>query len=204
MRMDMVNVHEAKTHLSRLLARVARGEEIVIAKGGHPVAKLISPRERPARPPERADPHRQGLRRAAAEGDRQGVRHDDEMKVLLDTHAFLWWLGDDPKLSPAAREAIRDPDALVHVSAASIWEIAIKLKLGWLDVQDSDCAAEIEANGFVELAISARHAQRAGALPRHHDDPFDRMLIAQAQLEDLVLITHDRRLRRYGTQIVAT
>ena len=125
------------------------------------------------------------------------------MKVLLDTHAFLWWLGDDPKLSPAAREAIRDPDALVHVSAASIWEIAIKVTLGRLDVQDSDCAAEIEANGFVDLAITARHAQTAGALPRHHDDPFDRMLIAQAQLENLVLITHDRRLRRYGTPIVA-
>ena len=126
------------------------------------------------------------------------------MKVLLDTNAFLWWLGDNPKLSPAARAAIRDPDALVHVSAASIWEIAIKIKLGRLDVQDSDCAAEIDANGFVELPITARHAQSAGALPRHHDDPFDRMLIAQAQLEDLVLITHDRRLRRYGTQIVAT
>ena len=125
------------------------------------------------------------------------------MKVLLDTHAFLWWLGDDPTLSPAAREAIRNPDALVHVSAASIWEIAIKVTLGRLDVQDSDCAAEIEANGFVELAITARHAQTAGALPRHHDDPFDRMLIAQAQLENLVLITHDRRLRRYGTPIVA-
>jgi len=126
------------------------------------------------------------------------------MKVLLDTHAFLWWLGDDPKLSPAARAAIRDPDALVHVSAASVWEIAIKVKLGRLDVQGSDCAAEIEANGFVELAITARHAQSAGALPRHHDDPFDRMLVAQAQLESLVLITHDPRLRRYGTQIVAT
>jgi len=125
------------------------------------------------------------------------------MKVLLDTHAFLWWLGDDPTLSPAAREAIRNPDALVHVSAASIWEIAIKVTLGRLDVQDSDCAAEIEANGFVDLAITARHAQTAGALPRHHDDPFDRMLIAQAQLENLVLITHDRRLRRYGTPIVA-
>jgi PIN domain nuclease of toxin-antitoxin system len=126
------------------------------------------------------------------------------MKVLLDTHAFLWWLGDDSKLSPAAREVIRDPDALVHVSAASIWEIAIKVKLRRLDVQGSDCTAEIEANGFVELAITARHAQHAGALPRHHDDPFDRMLIAQAQLENLVLITHDRRLRRYGTPIVAT
>ena len=126
------------------------------------------------------------------------------MRVLLDTHAFLWWLDDDRKLSPAARDAIRDPHGIVHVSAASIWEIAIKVKLGRLDVQDSNLAAEIEANGFAELAISARHAQSAGALPRHHDDPFDRMLIAQAQMEDLVLVTHDRRLRRYGVQLLAT
>jgi PIN domain nuclease of toxin-antitoxin system len=126
------------------------------------------------------------------------------MRLLLDTHAFLWWLDDDPKLSAAARDAIRDPHALVHVSAASIWEIAIKVKLRRLEKQDGDFAAEIEANGFTELAISARHAQSAGALPPHHNDPFDRMLIAQAQIEDLVLITHDRRLRRYGTQLLAT
>lgn len=126
------------------------------------------------------------------------------MRLLLDTHAFLWWLGDAPQLSAAAREAIRNPQALVHVSAASIWEIAIKAKLGRLDVHDSDCAAEIDANGFVELAITARHAQSAGALPRHHDDPFDRMLVAQAQLEDLVLVTRDRHLRRYGAQLLVT
>ena len=126
------------------------------------------------------------------------------MKLLLDTHAFLWWLSDDGKLSATARDAIRDPHAIVHVSAASIWEIAIKIKLGRLAVRDGDLAAEIEANGFTELAITARHAQSAGALPRHHDDPFDRMLIVQAQLEDLVLITHDRRFRRYGVQLLAT
>ena len=126
------------------------------------------------------------------------------MRLLLDTHAFLWWLSDDRKLSAAARDAIRDPHAIVHVSAASIWEIAIKAKLGRLDVQDSNLAAEIEANGFAELAITARHAQSAGALPRHHDDPFDRMLIAQAQTEDLVVITHDRGFRRYGAQLLVT
>jgi PIN domain nuclease of toxin-antitoxin system len=126
------------------------------------------------------------------------------MRLLLDTHAFLWWLSDDRKLSTAARDAIREPHAIVHVSAASIWEIATKAKLGRLDVRDSDLVAEIEANGFTELAITARHAQSAGALPRHHDDPFDRMLIAQAQMEDLVVITHDRRFRRYGVQMLAT
>ncbi len=124
--------------------------------------------------------------------------------MLLDTHAFLWWLSDDPKLSTAARDAIRDPHAIVHVSAASIWEIAIKAKLGRLHVRDGNLATEIEANGFVELVITARHAQSAGALPRHHDDPFDRMLIAQAQLEDLVVVTHDRKFRRYGVQLLAT
>jgi PIN domain nuclease of toxin-antitoxin system len=126
------------------------------------------------------------------------------MRLLLDTHAFLWWLSDDRRLSTTARDAIREPHAIVHVSAASIWEIAIKAKLGRLDVRDCDLAAEIEANGFVELAITARHAQSAGGLPRHHDDPFDRMLIAQAQMEDLVLVTHDGRFRRYGAQVLAT
>jgi len=126
------------------------------------------------------------------------------MRLLLDTHAFLWWLSNDRKLSTAARDAIREPHAIVHVSAASIWEIAIKAKLGRLDVRDSDLVAEIEANGFAELAITARHAQSAGALPRHHDDPFDRMLIAQAQTEDLVVVTHDPKFRRYGVRILAT
>ncbi len=126
------------------------------------------------------------------------------MKLLLDTHAFLWWLGNDRKLSTAAHDMIRNPHTLVHVSAASIWEIAIKAKLGRLEVRDGDLVAEIEANGFAELPITARHAQSAGALPRHHDDPFDRMLIAQARIEDLVVVTRDRRFRHYGVQLLAT
>jgi PIN domain nuclease of toxin-antitoxin system len=125
------------------------------------------------------------------------------MRLLLDTHAFLWWLTDDPRLSAATRDAIREPHAIVHVSAASIWEIAIKAKLGRLEVRDSDLVAEIEANGFAELAITARHAHSAGALPRHHDDPFDRMLIAQARIEDLIVITNDPKFRRYGVQLLA-
>ena len=126
------------------------------------------------------------------------------MRLLLDTHVFLWWLSDDRKLSAAARDAIRNPRASVHVSAASIWEVGINAKLGRLDLRSSDLATEIVANGFAELAITARHAQSAGALPRYHDDPFDRMLIAQAQMEDLVVVTHDRRFQRYGAQLLAT
>ena len=126
------------------------------------------------------------------------------MKLLLDTQAFLWWLSDDSKLSAAARDAVADSRNIAHVSAASIWEIAIKVKLGRLAVRDSDVAAEIGANGFTEIAITARHARGAGALPRYHDDPIDRMLIAQASMEDLVLVTHELKFRRDGAQLMAT
>lgn len=125
------------------------------------------------------------------------------MNLLLDTHAFLWWLADDAGLSSAARRAIAEPSAIVHVSAASLWEIAIKRALGKLEVESPDLAAEIPANGFVELPITGRHALAAGALPRHHDDPFDRMLVAQALSEDLVLVTRDPAVDFYGVPTLA-
>jgi PIN domain nuclease of toxin-antitoxin system len=124
------------------------------------------------------------------------------VRLLLDTHAYLWWLADDPQLRPAARAAIEAPQSVVHVSAASIWEIAVKAQLGRIGLRNADLTAEIDANGFVELPIRAHHAQRAGALPRHHDDPFDRMLIAQAEIERLLLVTRDRRLRAYGVELL--
>ncbi len=124
------------------------------------------------------------------------------MRILLDTHVFLWWLADDPGLRPAAREAIADPDTVVHVSAVTVWEIAIKAALGRIDVAGAELAGEIAANGFVELPITARHAVHADGLPRHHDDPFDRMLLAQAGLEDLTLVTRDRAFEAYGTAIL--
>lgn len=119
------------------------------------------------------------------------------MNLLLDTHAFLWWLMDDESLGGKARQAIADPESLVHVSAVSLWEIAIKQALGKLHVDSPDLAAEIPNNGFVELPVSGRHALAAGALPRHHDDPFDRMLVAQARLAGLVLVTRDGALDAY-------
>lgn len=112
------------------------------------------------------------------------------MRLLADTHALLWWLDDDPRLSLVAREALPSPEALLYISAVSVWEVAIKRRLGEIEV-DGDLVAEIAANGFLELPITARHAQEAVNLPRHHDDPFDRMLIAQARLEGLTLITWD-------------
>lgn len=124
-------------------------------------------------------------------------------RLLLDTHAFLWWLSDDPTLSNAARAAMTNPAILVHVSAATIWEIAIKSKLGRLDTDNTDMALEIVANGFIELPMTARHAHMAGWLPRHHDDPFDRMLIAQAQCESLTLVSRDGVFNAYDVTLLA-
>ncbi len=125
------------------------------------------------------------------------------MRLLLDTHAFLWWLEDNPRLGRDARTRIGDPKSIVHVSAATVWELAIKMALGKLRVDRADLPDEITANGFVELPIGSRHAARAGALPRHHDDPFDRMLIAQAQVEELTLLTQDPAFGQYDVAVVS-
>ena len=125
-------------------------------------------------------------------------------RLLLDTHAFLWWLADSRKLKHDARSAIAEGSALVHVSAATIWEIAIKTRLGKVDPGTKQLDQEIAANRFSELRISARHALGAGNLPLHHDDPFHRLLIAQAQLEDLTIVTHDRAFAAYKIDILWT
>ena len=125
-------------------------------------------------------------------------------RILLDTHAFLWWLAESPKLKREARIAIADATALVHVSAITVWEITIKAQLDRLDPGTERIDQEITANGFVELPISAYHALVAGKLPPHHNDPFDRMLIAQAQVENLVVVTHDKIFSDYGVNILRT
>ena len=125
-------------------------------------------------------------------------------RLLLDTHIFLWWLAESPKLRREARTAIANATALVHVSAVTIWEITIKAQLGRLDPGTDRIDQEIDANGFVELPISAYHALVAGKLPQHHGDPFDRMLIAQAQVENLIVVTHDKIFSDYGVNILRT
>ena len=125
------------------------------------------------------------------------------MSLLLDTHALLWWLSDDPGLKPEAREAISDPSSIIYVSAASAWKISIKKALGKLDAPD-DLHVALVANHFQPLPITITHATSAGQLPRHHDDPFDRMLIAQAQAEQLTMVTHDTMFRPYGIPIIWT
>lgn len=115
--------------------------------------------------------------------------------LLLDTHVFLWWRSAPERLPVAALEAVADAD-LVFVSAASAWEAAIKVSLGRLELPEP-LEAGVLASGFERLPITFAHAEAAAGLPPHHRDLFDRMLVAQARLEGLVLVTHDRHLARY-------
>lgn len=122
------------------------------------------------------------------------------MRLLLDTHALLWWLADSG-LDPITARAVSDPRNDVFVSAASVWEIAIKKALGKLSAPDN-LAEAIAGSGFEPLPISLAHATKAGELPPHHQDPFDRMLIAQAQLENLTTVTRDARFRLYDVPLL--
>jgi PIN domain nuclease of toxin-antitoxin system len=119
------------------------------------------------------------------------------VRLLLDTHVLLWWLADDPTLSRGARDAIADGESVVAVSAASAWEISIKRAAGRLEAP-ADLEAHLEKHRFVRLPITIAHALRAGALPTHHDDPFDRVLVAQAELEGLTIVTRDENIGRYA------
>ena len=123
------------------------------------------------------------------------------MRLLLDTHALLWWWTDDPRLSATARAAIADESNEVFVSAASAWEVATKHRLGKLKEVPQAMARFAElvtADGFTPLPIDHRHALRAGSNPQEHRDPFDRMLAAQSEIEDLTLVTCDAALAAFG------
>lgn len=123
------------------------------------------------------------------------------MRLLLDTHTLLWVLAEPERLDATAREALRDGRNEALVSAASIWEIAIKRAAGKLRAPD-DLIAVTAASGFGSLPITASHAHAAGALPLHHRDPFDRMLVAQARVESLTIVTRDQRLVAYGVDVL--
>jgi PIN domain nuclease of toxin-antitoxin system len=126
------------------------------------------------------------------------------LRLLLDTHALLWWWTDDPRLLEAARDAIANPENEIWVSAASAWEIATKERLGKLELLPNLTLRFndlIEQSRFRLLAIDASHALLAGSLRQDHRDPFDRMLAAQAQIENLHLVTTDRAFEAFGTPI---
>lgn len=121
------------------------------------------------------------------------------MALLLDTHVVLWWLQDDDTLDSATKERL-DVDSEVFVSAATVWEVGIKQALGKLTGEGS-LAEHVRDSGFSVLPISANHAIAASALPRHHRDPFDRMLIGQALVEGLTVMTRDRAFDAYNLPI---
>ncbi len=123
------------------------------------------------------------------------------MKLLLDTRTLIWWLSNDSTLSLAAREVIANRDNLVFVSAASAWEIAIKKSLGKLSAPD-DLEAQIEKNSFQSLPITISQALTVAKLPNHHNDPFDRVIIAQAICESMKIITRDRKFELYDISIL--
>ena len=127
------------------------------------------------------------------------------MRALLDTHTFLWWLSDDRRLSRRARAVIGQADNELVISAVSAWEIATKVRLGKLDDPSglaTRLGAQIAEEGFVELPITVEHGRRAGALPAHHKDPWDRMLVAQAQAEGIAILSNERIFDRYGVERV--
>ncbi len=121
--------------------------------------------------------------------------------ALADTHALLWWLGDDSRLSGGARDLMAAGEVPVYFSAASVWEAEIKAAAGKLVVPENLLEA-LEAEHFVELAITARHATEAARLPLLHRDPFDRMLVAQAQREGFEVITRDAKIQAYGVRVI--
>jgi PIN domain nuclease of toxin-antitoxin system len=119
------------------------------------------------------------------------------MRLLLDTHIYLWAVANSPKLKAATRRLIQEADE-VYISAASIWEVAIKSRLGKLTIDPQELAAAIEPSGFSELPVRASHAAAVGSMALHHNDPFDRLLLAQALAEPLRLVTADAVLAQYS------
>ena len=159
-----VNVHEAKTQLSRLLLRVGLGEEVIIARAGKPVARLVAIEGNP-------------LRRTP-----------------------LWWIADDPQLSTTARQVMENADNTLYLSTASGWEMVIKVRLGKLrppgDVSGY-VSEQIALKAIQVLPVEMSHVLQVYTLPGHHCDPFDRILVAQSQVEQLPILTIDPLIAQY-------
>jgi PIN domain nuclease of toxin-antitoxin system len=124
------------------------------------------------------------------------------MKFLLDTHALLWWLADDNQLGRRARELVEDPGNDVLISMVSLWEIAVKARIGKLQADIGEITGAVQQEGFTLLDIAMTHLLTLAGLPMHHRDPFDHLLIAQAITEDATFISEDRNTARYPVRIV--
>jgi PIN domain nuclease of toxin-antitoxin system len=126
-------------------------------------------------------------------------------RLLLDTHAFLWWVGDAPELKSTAKRAIADARNECYLSVASCWEMAIKISLGKLRLTkpiERFVTEQLTANGIILLSVDLRHAAKVEKLPFHHRDPFDRLLIAQAMMEKLVIVSADKAFAKYEVKVL--
>ena len=121
------------------------------------------------------------------------------MNIILDTHIILWWLNDDKELSVIHREIISNTDNLCYISAATIWEISIKTALDKLKISPG-YISELKNEGFLQLNVNWLHCDFVRELPLIHKDPFDRLLIAQAKIEDMILLTNDNNIRKYDVK----
>ena len=127
------------------------------------------------------------------------------MKLLLDSHALIWFLNDHTALSPRAKSVIENPETESVISIVSLWEIAIKMNLGKLDLGapfDTLFPAQLEFNGFLQLSVNIEHLYVLEQLPKHHRDPFDRLLIAQAQVDELTLVSRNPHFCAYGLPLL--
>jgi PIN domain nuclease of toxin-antitoxin system len=127
------------------------------------------------------------------------------MKVLLDTHVFIWWVIDDPQLSDTARAVISDPANTIYLSVVSAWEIIIKERTGKLSLPEpaqTYVPSRLNSNGFVSLTVELTHVLQIASLPDHHRDPFDRLLIAQSQIEQVPILTVDRLIGQYAVTVI--
>lgn len=127
------------------------------------------------------------------------------MAYLLDTHIFLWWIADDPRLPPSLRDLLADPGNTLFFSAASAWEMAIKAQIGKLEVEGDPAtflAKHLQANAMNTMPVQISHAVQVFNLPLHHRDPFDRLLIAQSQVEGLPILSTDPLIRLYDVEVV--
>ena len=124
------------------------------------------------------------------------------MRILLDTHALLWWLGGDPRIERQAHDLIADPAHDILVSIASLWEIVVKVRVGKLEADIRDIVAAINAQGFETLEIRPEHLEELVRLPMHHRNPFDHLLMAQAIAEGLTLLSEDQHVSAYSVALV--
>jgi len=124
------------------------------------------------------------------------------LKVLLDTHATLWWLGSDRRLGDRAQEIIENPANDIIVSAISLWEIVVKVKVGKLQADIAEIIRALEIEAFDFLAIHPAHLEKLAELPMHHRDPFDHLLVAQSIVEDACFMTDDQHAERYPVRII--